>query len=124
MLHVILLGDVFFNNSEVKMLVKWTKIIQNRDRVILSTVPRLDSCICPYTALKQVFDLYSPGDMDPLFQRQTAKGYQVMTDSRVRKVLATLNQAMGLSRNFYTFHCFRHSGATLAYKNRVSVDDS
>ena len=46
-----------------------------------------------------------------------------MMDSRIGKALGSLNQAMGLPRNHYTFHAFRCSGATLAYKNRVSIQD-
>ena len=89
----------------------------------LITRPRLDSSICPIRALRGVFELFNPSDMDPLFQCLTSKGIQVMTDSRDRKVLSSLNESMGLRKNFYTFHSFRLSGATLAYKNRVSIED-
>ena len=41
-----------------------------------------------------------------------------MTDSRVRKTLASINTALDLQSNFYTFQC---SGATLAYKAHVPI---
>ena len=108
---------MFFSNNNVKLLLKWSKNIQTRDQVKVITLPKLDSCICPYQALRQLYKLYKPGDMEPLFQIYSTSGSQVMTDSRARKMLSTLNQAMGLTKNFYTFHCFRRSDATLAYKN-------
>ena len=61
-------------------------------------------------------DLYNPGSQSPFFQIRTAVGWQVLTDSRIRKVLENINQDMQLPSNFYTFHAFRHSGASLAYK--------
>ena len=115
--------DLIFTNSNVKMVLKWSKTIQNRDKVKVITLPRLDCPICPFLALQSVFQLFHPADMDPLFQCFTSKGIKVMTDSRVRKVLASLNQIMGLLKGFYSFHCFQRSGATLAYKNRVAIED-
>ena len=44
-----------------------------------------------------------------------------MTDSRIRKTLSKLNQKLGLTKIFYTFHAFRRSGATLAYKAHVPI---
>ena len=97
--------------------------VKDFDKVKVITLPRLDCPICPFLALQSVFQLFHPADMDPLFQCFASKGIKVMTDSRVRKVLASLNQIMGLRKGFYSFHCFRRSDATLAYKNRVAIED-
>ena len=116
-------GDVFFGKREVRLILKWSKTLQPRDQVKVITLPKLGSAIYPYGALKGIFHCYNPGSMDPLFQIEVNHKFQVVTDSRVRKTLAILNQAMGFDRSYYTFHSFRRSGATLAYKNRVPVDD-
>ena len=68
-------------------------------------------------------DLYNPGSQAPLFQIRTAAGWQVLTDSRIRKVLADINQHMQLPSNFYTFHAFRRSGASLAYDMDIPVKE-
>ena len=46
-----------------------------------------------------------------------------MTDTRVRKCLKSLNIALGLSHNFYTFHSLHRSGASFAYKAHIPVQD-
>ena len=115
-------GDVFFEKSQVKMLLKWSKTLQLNDQVKVITLPRLKGrTICPYEALKQIFRLYAPSSREPLFQCLTHLGYQVATDSKVRKTLASINLALNLPKNFYTFHAFRRSGATLAYKAHAPI---
>ena len=52
-------SDVFFIKKYVKLLLKWSKTIQNRDRVEILTLPKLtDPDLCPRLALKALFDLY------------------------------------------------------------------
>ena len=115
-------GDVFFLEHEVKILLKWSKTIQYRDQFKLIVLPKLgDSAICPYQALQKIMHLYNPGQNAPLFQIKTAAGWQVLTDTRVRKNLAKINVAMNLPSNFYTFHAFRRSGASLAYELGIPV---
>ena len=115
-------GDVFFTRSSVSMLLKWSKTIQNRDQVRLITLPKLGaSVLCPYKALKAVFKLYNPGHNDPLFQCTTNKGFQVMTDARVRKSLANILKRMHLPKGYFTFHSFRRSGASAAFNANVPV---
>ena len=85
-------GDVFFTNKEVQLLLKWSKTIQYRDEYKIISLPKLGaSTICPYRALSNIMDLYKPDSQSPLFQIRTAVGWQVLTDSRIRKVLASIN---------------------------------
>ena len=46
-----------------------------------------------------------------------------MTNSRIGKTLSKLIQKLGLAKKFYTFHAFRRSGATLAYRAHVPTQD-
>ena len=117
-------GDVFFLENEVKLLLKWSKTFQNRDQYKLVALPKLaPSPLCPYQALKGIYALYAPGCNEPLFQIRSASGWQVLTDSRVRKTLSQINKLMGLPGNFYTFHAFRRSGASLAYEADIPVKE-
>ena len=102
--------------------IKWTKALQFRDIVHTLTLPRLRGFpLCPVRALKRTIALYNPASHEPLFQIYPLRGWKVVTDSRSRKVLARWNQKMGLDRNHYTFHTFRLSGATMAFRAHVPI---
>ena len=117
-------GDVFFLKNEAQLLLKWSKTIQYRDEYKMVTIPKLGvSPICPYRALKKIMALYNPGQNEPLFQVQTAAGWQVLTDTRIKKTLAKINLAIDLPSNYYTFHAFRRSGASLAYDLDIPVKE-
>ena len=101
-------GDVFFQKDEAQLLLNWSKTIQYRDECRLVTIPKLGaSPICPYRALKKIMALYNPEQNEPLFQIQTTSGWQVFTDTCIRKTLAKINLALDLPSNYYTFHAFR-----------------
>ena len=115
-------GDLIFTKHYLKVVIKWTKTIQARDKVHLLTLPRAKgSRLCPYTACRQALRLYAPGHNDPLFQYKIGSTWVVLTDTRIRKCLSKINTKLGFPRNYFTFHAFRRSGATLAYKSQVSV---
>ena len=106
----------------MKLLIKWSKTFQTRDKVQCVTLPKLqDSVICPYAALKTLFRLYSMSPQTSLFQLHTTLGSNPLTDSRVRKTLKTLNSILGLHPTFFTFHDFRRSGATFAYNSHIPI---
>ena len=61
-------GDVIFSSIEVIVLMKWSKTIQFRDRVVTIRVPFLpDSSLCPVTALKAMIALVPGSANDPHF---------------------------------------------------------
>ena len=72
-------------SSEVKLLLKWSKTNQINDQVRVITLHRLKSDICPYYVLTAILKWYNPGRMQPLFKCCTHTGWQVLTDTRVRK---------------------------------------
>ena len=106
----------------MKIILKWSKTIQSRDKVHLLTLPRVKgSKLCPFNACRQALSLYSPMGNDPLFQYKVGSVWLVLTDTRIRKCLSKINMNMGLPKNYFTFYAFRRSGATLAYKSQVPV---
>ena len=115
-------GDLIFGQQFLKVILKWTKTIQGRDKVHLLTLPKVKgSNLCPYQACKQALKLYQPSSNQPLFQFYSNQQWIVLTDTRIRKFLARINIKLGLPRNYYTFHAFRRSGATLAYNSKVPI---
>ena len=116
--------DVFFTKHYAKVLIKWSKTIQTRDKVQCLTLPKLKNIsICPYRALKHIFKLYPMSSDSSLLQLPSEHGLQPLTDSRVRKFLKRINIALNLPANYFTFHDLRRSGATLAYNAHVPIQD-
>ena len=107
--------DLFFTTKLVKILIKWSKTMQNRDAVQVISLPKVSNrAICPYRALRALNKLYPMSDSDSVFQISTSSGWQPLTDSRVRKTLKSINMTLGLDPSFFTYHSFRRSGATFA----------
>ena len=114
--------DLFFSKKWVKILLKWTKTIQNRDTVQLICLPKLKNpVICPFRALKAISKLYPSSAVTSVFQVYGNTGWQPLTDTKVRKGLKTVNVALGLNPHFFTFHSFRRYGATFAYNSHVPL---
>ena len=115
-------ADVKISKKYMKLIIKWSKTMQTRDRAHTITLPKLyPSPLCPVTALISAMSQYSPGPQDPLFQVRTPEGYKPITESRLRKVLSKLIVQTGLPKGHFTFHTFRRSGATLAYNAHVPI---
>ena len=114
--------DIRITKTYMHITLTWTKTIQTRDKTHVVVVPRLpQSPLCPVAALQEAVTLYSPNPDDPLFQIKSRTGWKVLIDSRIRKVLSKLNLKMGFTKNHFTFHAFRRSGATLAYDSHVPI---
>ena len=57
-------GEIFFYSDMLKLLIKWSKTLQSRDKVKLISLPKLaKAVICPYRALLKMLKLYSPVKM-------------------------------------------------------------
>ena len=116
--------DIFFTKKFVKLLIKWSKTNQTRDKVQCITLPKLKNfLLCPHMALKSLYKLYPMSFSTSLFQIKTAQGWIALMDSRVRKALKSINVVLGLNPSYHTFHEFRRSGATFAHASHVPIQD-
>ena len=60
-------GDIIFSDNEAIVLVKWSKTIQSRDKVVRVVIPKLPgSKLCPVTALSNMLHLVPGSNNDPL----------------------------------------------------------
>ena len=85
-------------------------------------LPKLkNSILCPVKALKTAMAIYNPSPNEPLFQIFSAGRWTVLIDSCIRNSLSRLNVKLGFHSNKYTFHTFRCSGTTLAYRSNASL---
>ena len=82
-----------------------------------SSVTKVEKCVaCPVLALRNMLkDIQNSSDQ-PLYQIYTKKGLVPFIASNARSFLRTCIAALGLNPNHYTFHSFRRSGASLAFK--------
>ena len=106
-------GDVIFSSTEAIILIKWSKVIQFRDRFLPG------STFCPVTALQAMIALVPGSVNDPLFATHTHDSVLPLTDSMVRKHLKRVLALLGLQNDGYTFHTFKRSGASWAYNHGV-----
>ena len=117
--------DVFVTNQHAKVLIKWSKTIQTRDKVQCMTLPKLkNKLICPYRALKALFKLYPMSSSLSLLQLPTRQGLNPITDSKVRKVMKRIILTLELPANYFTFHDLRRSGATCTFSLTIHRGES
>ena len=115
-------GDIFFSENHAVVLIKWSKTIRSKDTVRLIRVPKLNSVICPFSALK-IMLAKTPGHKNsPLFQIFTNSSWYPMLDSHVRCHLKRALIKATLSPTL-TFHALRRSGATFSFNTNVSIQN-
>ena len=116
--------DVFFTKKHLKLIIKWSKTMQNRDKVQCITVPKLkNKLICPFRAVKRLQSLYPFTSSTSLLQVSAPQGFIPLTDSKMRKILKSISLSLDLQSNYFTFHDLRRSGATYAYNAYIPVQE-
>ena len=111
-------GDIFFTETGIIVLIKWTKTLQFGKTVLLP-IPRIQHRHCPVTAITTMLHQRQciENKNSPLFvfpDTQTA-----MTSVYMQSALHTLLDAMGQQVDRYSLHSFRRGGATAAYQAGV-----
>ena len=99
-------GDVFFSPSEVIILLKWSKTMQNNNQAKLLKIPILNNDICPAQALKACLQIVPGSSNSPLLQFKMFRNWIPLTDSRVRAHLRDVLILCGKEPNFISFHGF------------------
>ena len=96
------LGDIFWDDHSLKILVEWSKTLQSRDKVKIITLSSLGrAAICPLIAVKKLYKLHNPFKNDPLLQFKYPSGWKVLIDSIVRKTLPFLNSQLGYTPHYF-----------------------
>ena len=105
--------DVMFRKDYAKVIIKWSKTIQTRDRIQCVTLPKLrNKIICPHRALRALFRSYPMSAHTSLLHISSKQGLNPLTDSRVRKAFKHINVSLGYKPGYFTFHDLRRWGAT------------
>ena len=114
---------MFFSSTETIVLIKLSKAIQFRDRVVTIRVPFLPgSSPCPVTALKAMIARVPGSDNDTFLATHTHDSVLPLTDSMVIKHLKRVFVLLGLQNDGYIVYTFRRSGASWAYNDGVPME--
>ena len=115
--------DISFAFPGAKILLKWTKTLQDHKAHHIVHVPKLQNTwLCPVFALQNLLLSRPLQPKDPLFVT-LASPHTVIIDTHIRDKLKWILAKIGLSPHGLGFHAFRRSGATLAFDNGVALED-
>ena len=117
-------GDIILDKSAGKVIIKWSKTIQNRCRIKILHLPYLGtSFLCPIVALKVLLSIVPSGNNSPLLQIKNHGKWVPLTDSKVRHHFKLILKKLGLDHSKYSFHTFRRSGASFVFNKHVSLQN-
>ena len=115
-------GDIFFAPPGLHILVKWSKTLQSRNKVVILKLPSIsDTVICPVYHIKQLLKSVPGGQDAPLFQVLCYGRWVPLANNRVRKHLKDVIMSPKLHNRGITFHTLRKSGASLAFQGQASL---
>ena len=79
-------SGILFQSNMLKVLFKWSKTIQSRNKVKFISSPGLVRAkICPIRTLRKLFTMYFPVKNQPFFQNKYPSGWKVLIDSKVQE---------------------------------------
>ena len=117
-------GDIIFAHPGVHIIIKWSKTLQNKDKIEVLKVPSLGiSPLCPVAALKKVLCTTSGLSNSPLLQVKCYTKWVPVSYTRLRKAFTNILKNLNLGATGITFHSLRHSGATLVFNLNVPMQD-
>ena len=118
-----LVKDIVWTTDGFQLILKCAKNMQNSDEFKIIHIPKL-SCdsICPVIAIKTLIRELKLTANEPLFMYYVQGHKQILTTFKVRNVLVKAIRSMGLHPKDYGFHCFRRSGANLAFEMNVPLE--
>ena len=111
--------DVKFEFPGVHIRLKWAKNVQAPEKIHVIKLPEVrDPLLCPVQTLRQLLAKKLPGH-DPLL---ILDDYTLLTQTLLRKCLATFVRTLGLPVPHFGFHSFRRTGGTLAFDANTPLD--
>lgn len=117
-------SDVQFTSDGVILSVRWSKVIQFRERLLRIPLPRIpDSVFCPSNALLGLFiECPAPSSPAPLFRYIEHGTCLPLTQPLFTARLHAVLKQSGLPHDKYSNHSFRRGGASYALHCGLPVD--
>lgn len=116
--------DVLFEPQGVMLVIRWSKVIQFRERILHIPLPRIpDSMFCPSNALLGM-SLECPNDSVPvpLFRYKVGGKYVPLTQITFTSKLHSVLNTLGFPAGKFSGHSFRRAGAQFALQCGLPVD--
>ena len=114
-------SDFHFTTWGLIVSVKWSKVLQFRERTLLIPLVSIPShALCPVQALRKFFEMCPAPASSPAFVIPTATGLRSLSYSSFTKHLKVLLRLAAFSPNNYSGHSFRRGGATYASSLGIS----
>ena len=117
-------SDVRFSLTGATLSVRWSKIIQYRQRTLFIPLPHIKgSPFCPSSALLLCTSVLpkAAGPL-PLFSYPTQKEAQLITYSMFITHLRLCLRKLGLNPSLYSGHSFRRGGASFALQCGIPAE--
>ena len=112
--------DVIFAYPCSHIRLKWAKNLQNPERVHVVKLPEVqDHLLCPTNPLKALLSSKVLPEDNPLL---VCDDFTLLTQSNIRRRLATFVRTLGLPVLGYGFHTFCRSGATIAFEANTPLN--
>ena len=123
-LHHLARGDIIFTPSGAQVLLKWSKTLQSTSTSKIIHIPHIPgSPLCPVYHLKLFLRANPLPHNSPFFAYSQGSILHIVTHKQARARLREILLSIGLNPTHYSFHTFRHSGATLAFQLGVPLQD-
>ena len=117
-------SDVKFTPEGVVLSVRWSKVIQFRERTLQIPLPRIqNSAFCPSNAiLGMMLECPNPTDPVPLFRYMDNSSCVPLTQMIFSKRLHEVLTLAGFPTDRYSNHSFRRGGASFGLNCGLPVD--
>ena len=116
--------DAIFQPPGIHLILKWTKTLQDHKSYHVVHLPFIDNILlCPVRALQALLKSRPLHPTAPLFANRYPPFSQFI-DTHIRDALRFVLSSRNIPTSGYGFHTFRRSGATFAFDNNVSLQNS
>lgn len=112
--------DLKFTQNGAVLRIKWSKTLQNKDRLLFVPLPRIPgSDLCPVSAISHYFTLVPAPASAPFFCLPHHGTLRPLTHAVFTEAVKSLISQIGLNPSDFSPHSFRRGGATFAFQAGV-----
>ncbi len=113
-------GDVFTENGNLFLWIKWSKTLQAHERLVLIPIaPIPDHPLCPVKAYEDMVAAIPGTGNIPLFIVPQSGTLKPLTSSMLTKAFKHAVSQVGHDQHCYSIHSLRRGGATFAFDCQV-----
>jgi integrase len=116
--------DITFTVDSMRLTIKWSKVIQFKDRTLVIEFPRMPgSVMCPVTATFRAFQLSASAPPNgPAFVSKSGIPHSPLSPCVFVKKVQECLKKVGIEPSQYSGHSFRRGGASWAYNIGIPLE--